>query len=223
MKHASTLEAIAAVAADLAKVGISKDRKNESQGYRFRGIDDIYGTLSPILAEHQLVILPRVAQRVETVRATKNGGSLYSVAVEVEFHLIGASDAGFTASVWGEAMDSADKATNKAMSAAYKYLALMAFCIPIEGIEDADQTTPEETKPVQKPATKPATTQPAAAKEVLDPYDSVEVAKAHIEQCKTVEQLGRVGMRLKVSTKLTPYDKNELRAAYEAKDQELKK
>ena len=40
-------------------------------------------------------------------------------------------------------MDSADKATNKAMSAAYKYAAIQAFCIPTEGDNDADATTHE--------------------------------------------------------------------------------
>ena len=41
----------------------------------------------------------------------------------------------------GEAMDSADKATNKAMSAAYKYAAFQAFAIPTEGDNDADAHT----------------------------------------------------------------------------------
>ena len=44
---------------------------------------------------------------------------------------------------YGEAMDSGDKATNKAMSAAYKYAAMQAFCIPTEGDNDADATTHE--------------------------------------------------------------------------------
>jgi hypothetical protein len=38
-------------------------------------------------------------------------------------------------------MDSGDKATNKAMSAAFKYACLQAFCIPTEGDNDADATT----------------------------------------------------------------------------------
>ena len=40
-------------------------------------------------------------------------------------------------------MDSGDKATNKAMSAAYKYAAMQAFAIPTEGDNDADSTTHE--------------------------------------------------------------------------------
>ena len=35
-------------------------------------------------------------------------------------------------------MDSSDKSTNKAMSAAFKYAAMQAFCIPTEGDNDAD-------------------------------------------------------------------------------------
>jgi predicted outer membrane protein len=48
-----------------------------------------------------------------------------------------------TIKTYGEAMDSADKATNKAMSAAYKYAAIQSFCIPTEGDHDADKTTHE--------------------------------------------------------------------------------
>jgi hypothetical protein len=40
-------------------------------------------------------------------------------------------------------MDSGDKATNKAMSASYKYMAMQLFCIPTEGDNDADATTHE--------------------------------------------------------------------------------
>ena len=56
-------EKIAAITAELSKVGISKDSKNQSQGYKFRGIDQVYGALSPLLAKHGLCILPRVTAR----------------------------------------------------------------------------------------------------------------------------------------------------------------
>ena len=45
-------------------------------------------------------------------------------------------------------MDRSDKATNKAMSAAYKYAALQAFAIPTEGDNDADASTPEVVEDV---------------------------------------------------------------------------
>jgi hypothetical protein len=136
-------EAIAAVQADLSQEGISKDRKNQQQGYNFRGIDDIYNALAPILAKRRLCILPRVKSRELVERQTKNGGALFCTVLFVEFDFVSAVDGSMhTISTYGEAMDSADKSTNKAMSAAYKYATMMTFSIPTEGDNDADATTP---------------------------------------------------------------------------------
>jgi hypothetical protein len=136
--------AIAKVMADVGKAGISKGRKNEQQGYKFRGIDDVYNALSGFLSAAGLCILPRVMKREVTERATKSGGVLFYVVLDVEFDLVCAEDGSkHTVAVVGEAMDSGDKATNKAMSAAYKYACMEVFCIPTEGNPDADQETHE--------------------------------------------------------------------------------
>lgn len=135
---------IAAIQADLARTGISKSRRNQQQGYQFRGIDEIYDALSPLLAANGLCILPRMVSREVVERTTAKGGALFYVTVEAEFDFIAAEDGSVhVVRTFGEAMDSADKATNKAMSAAYKYAALMAFAIPTEGDNDADATTHE--------------------------------------------------------------------------------
>ena len=136
--------AIARVAADISKVGIRKDHRNTQQGYAFRSIDDIYNLLGPILAQHQLVILPHVFSRELTERQTKAGTPLFAVVVGVEYRIVSAVDgSSHVVRVYGEAMDSADKATNKAMSAAYKYACIQSFAIPTEGDNDADATTPD--------------------------------------------------------------------------------
>lgn len=136
-------EAINKVQAALAVNGISKDRKNnQGSGYMFRGIDDIYNALAPLLATNGLCILPRVLARDCVERQSKSGGALFYVTVEAEFDFVSAEDGSkHTVKTFGEAMDSGDKATNKAMSAAYKYAAFQAFCIPTEGDNDADATT----------------------------------------------------------------------------------
>ena len=137
-------KAIANVTAAMAKAGISKDRKNQQQGYSFRGIDDVYNVLSGMLAEYGLCIIPRILTRTCQERATQKGGTLFYVTVEAEYDLVSAEDGSkHTARVFGEAMDSADKATNKAMSAAYKYMAFQTFAIPTEGDNDADAHTPQ--------------------------------------------------------------------------------
>lgn len=141
-------QAIQAVMADLSKEGISKHRQNQQQGYQFRGIDDVYNVLSTSLSNNGLLMLPRILSRVCQERTTRSGSALFYVTVEAEFDLVCAEDGSkHTIRTFGEAMDSADKATNKAMSAAYKYAAMQAFCIPTEGDNDADATTHEVAPP----------------------------------------------------------------------------
>lgn len=144
--------AINKVQAALAKQGITKANRNQQQGYNFRGIDDVYNVISPLLAEHGLCILPRVLSRHCDERVNAKGTALFYVTVEVEFDFVSAEDGSkHTVKTFGEAMDSGDKATNKAMSAAYKYAAFQAFAIPTAGDNDADAHTPEVAA-VQMPA-----------------------------------------------------------------------
>lgn len=157
--------AIAAVQSEMAQVGISKGRKNQQQGYAFRGIDDVYAALSPVLAKNGLCIIPRVIERVEVERKTAKGGLALYVTVHAEFDFVSAKDGSkHTAATYGEAMDTADKATNKAMSAAYKYAAFMTFAIPTEGDNDADATTHEVVPPTAAPKADPIPSPTPAAK-----------------------------------------------------------
>jgi hypothetical protein len=145
--------AIAAVMSAMSKAGIAKDRQNVQQKYAFRGIDDVYNALSSILAEHRLMMLPNQLERVVTERKSNNGGVLFSVTVKVEFTFVCADDGSSHKCVmYGEAMDSGDKATNKAASAAFKYAAMQAFCIPTEGDNDADAHTHQVAAQAMKPA-----------------------------------------------------------------------
>ena len=144
-------QAISAVQKDLSTQGISKDRKNmQGSGYAFRGIDDVYNALSPALARHGLCILPRVLNRESIERQSKAGGALFYITVEVEFDLVAEDGSKHTIKTFGEAMDSGDKATNKAMSAAYKYACMQSFCIPTEGDNDADAQTHQVAPKVEK-------------------------------------------------------------------------
>jgi hypothetical protein len=173
--------AISTVAAKLAHEGISKDRKNESQGYKFRGIDDVYNALAPYLAEAKLCILPNVMEREVVERTNAKGTALFYVTVKVRFDFVSAEDGSKHEVVtYGEAMDSGDKATNKAMSAAFKYACMQAFCIPTEGDNDADATTHE---------VKAAEPDPEGA--------------ALLKSCKTLDELADVWRTLKPAQRTT--------------------
>lgn len=172
--------AIAAVMHDLSREGIAKDSRNQQQGYNFRGIDAVYNALSPILSRNNLCMLPRILSREVTERTTQKGNALFYVTVEAEFDLISTEDGSkHTIRTFGEAMDSADKATNKAMSAAYKYAAMQAFAIPTEGDNDADSTTHD-----------------VAPRTAEEPKQLVKVSREadkqmreEVDACATVEEL----------------------------------
>jgi hypothetical protein len=143
-------KAINNVQADLSVLGITKDRRNmQGSGYNFRGIDDVYNTIAPLLAKHGLCILPRVLSRECVERVSQKGGALFYVTVDAEFDFVSAEDGSkHIVKTFGEAMDSGDKATNKAMSAAYKYACFQAFSIPTESDNDADAHTHTPTPKV---------------------------------------------------------------------------
>lgn len=171
-------QAIKNVSAALGQEGISKERKNQQQGYNFRGIDDVLNALSSALVEAQLVILPRVISRDVVERQTARGGALFFVTVEVEFDLVAVEDGSkHTVKTYGEAMDSADKATNKAMSAAYKYLALLTFCIPTEASPDTDADF---------------TTHEVKSNQAKQRAEWLEEQALKLESCESIGELGEV-------------------------------
>lgn len=133
--------AINQVMADIGAVG--KDQKNEAQGYKFRGIDQMYNALHPALVSHGVFCVPRVLTSETTERVSKSGTPSLRVFLEVE-HRFYAPDGSFVEVVMvGEGIDTSDKATNKALSAAYKYALMELFCIPTADLIDADSDSPE--------------------------------------------------------------------------------
>lgn len=135
-----------------ADKGIAKAHKNESQGFKFRGIDDVMNRMAQHLVEANLVIVPSIKSREVHERVNSRGNPLFYVTVQVDFTVYSTIDgSSVVCSVPGEAMDSGDKATNKALSIAYKYMAFQLFAIPID--EDPDRHTHEMGKPQEKTLT----------------------------------------------------------------------
>ena len=127
----------------IGEVGaISKSKKNQTQGFMYRGIDDVYNAVGPLLAKHGVFSVPRCLNRSETTVETRNGGSMVRVIQELIFRFY-APDASFVdvGPIYGEAMDSGDKATNKSNSIAHKYAFFMLLCIGTE--EDPDSVSHE--------------------------------------------------------------------------------
>lgn len=146
MAAPSVYAAINAVSAELSQLGIAKTHVNEADDYRYRSIDDLLDRLAPLLARHRLCVLPRALERTEVERQDEGQRVQFHVALKVAFTLISVDDGtSHVVEAYGEALDVSDKATAKAMSAAYKSAVIQTFCIPLAGSEDPDRSSPKVT------------------------------------------------------------------------------
>lgn len=146
---------------------IAKTRTNtQGAGYRFRGIDDCYLALQKPLADHGVFFVPEVLSSQREERQSKAGGNLIYTILSVKYSFFADDGSKIELIVPGEAMDSGDKSSNKAMSAALKLALLQLFCIPTEEDKDTENHSHEvtpRTSPV-KPKEQPIS-QPVAANE----------------------------------------------------------
>lgn len=136
MEAKTVYQAISAVSEELAKTGVGKSDVNSQIGFSFRGIDTVMNAVAPLLPKHGLVILPEVLSREVVQIPTRDNKTAFNVTLEVVYHFVSTEDGSKHAvKVFGEAMDWGDKATNKAMSIAYKYALFQAFAIPTEATD----------------------------------------------------------------------------------------
>lgn len=122
---------------------ISKDSKNAQQGFMYRGIDAVMNALQPALVQHGIFVVPEMLEQKREERVTGKGGNLIYSVIKMKYSFIAADGSRVCATVIGEGMDSGDKASNKAMSVAFKYACFQVFCIPTEEMKDPDAETPE--------------------------------------------------------------------------------
>lgn len=145
-KKKNIYETITAVMAEIGAVG--KDSRNEQQRFMYRGIDAVMNAINPALIKHKLFVVPEIMEQKREERHTANGGNLIYSICTVKYTFYAEDGSSVSATVIGEGMDSGDKATNKAMSIAFKYACFQVFCIPTEEMKDPDAETPPPSKPV---------------------------------------------------------------------------
>lgn len=139
---------------------IAKSKSNTAQGYKFRGIDDVYAALNLLLAKHGVSILPEVLEsKHEISGTTKSGSNMYRHLVKIRYTLVASDGSMLHADSEGEGMDTGDKAVPKAFSTAFKTMAFQVFCIPVGDKIDSEEDSPEvvSTAPETKTRAKPIT------------------------------------------------------------------
>jgi len=150
----------AAIVKIMQEIGaIGKDRKNEQQHYSFRGIDDVYNAINPLLGKYGVFTVPEVLETHREEKPTKSGGSMTATHLRIRYTFFAGDGSSIQATVEGEAMDSGDKSTNKAMAVAHKYAILQVFAIPTEDLKDPENESPQSApaKPKAKGEPKPET------------------------------------------------------------------
>ena len=126
---------------------IGKDQTNKTQGFKYRGIDNVMNTLQPLLSKNKVFIVPQILEQTREERTTNKGGNLIYSICKIKYIFYAEDGTYIEAVTVGEGMDSGDKATNKAMAIAMKYALFQVFCIPTEEMKDPDGETPEGSKP----------------------------------------------------------------------------
>ncbi len=140
-------ETINAVMAEIGAIG--KNSQNEKQGFMYRGVDAVMNALNPAFIKHRLFVTPEVISQKREERVTEKGKNLIYSILLVKYTFYAEDGSSVFVIVPGEGMDSGDKASNKAMSSAFKYACFQTFCIPTEEMKDPDAETPPPSKPAK--------------------------------------------------------------------------
>lgn len=127
---------------------ISKDQNNTAQGFKFRGVDQFVNALYPALTRHGVFMAPRATYYTQELREVQRSGGRVGidkhVCIQMEYDFYAEDGSKVTVGpVPAEGLDSGDKATNKALSAALKYALIQTFSIPTEDMAEADRESPE--------------------------------------------------------------------------------
>jgi len=121
---------------------VKKDRVNVSQNYQYRGIEDFINQCHPVFANHGVFLTTYVKDIKREDRPTRSGGINIYTHLMVEFTFHAEDGSCIKTEVPGEAMDSGDKSTNKALSAALKYCLAQMLLVPFDML-DSEKDSPE--------------------------------------------------------------------------------
>ena len=168
MEEKKIYQAINSIMKEIGAIG--KNQKNQQQNFMFRGIDAVMNAISPALIKYKVFVVPEVLEQTREERQTKTGSNLIYSVCKMKYTFYAEDGSFVEAVVVGEGMDSGDKATNKAMSIAFKYACFQVFCIPTEEMKDPDEEC-HEVEPKKKQKSESA----AVADKKLQKIDAVQL------------------------------------------------
>lgn len=175
----------------MSEIGsVTKDQKNTVQGFKFRGIDQFVNALYPALVKHGVFMTPRCVSAEHEVReVARSSGKIgvdKLVAIMVEYDFYAEDGSKVTVGpIPAEGMDSGDKATNKALSAALKYALIQTFSIPTEDMAEADSESPELGASIKSAKSSPKFARKSSVKESEPEVETTLTTEAQPEEPTT--------------------------------------
>jgi len=140
---------------------LPKDGENTYDKYKYIKGDDAFERIGYAMAANNLVALPSIIECTTQIGESGSGKPMLRTVVHLAITLAdGDTGETWTGDWYGEGADRGDKSINKAITAAMKYYLLRVF--NVGSGEDADEESPEVTKPAAK-AQQPAQRQAALA------------------------------------------------------------
>lgn len=149
----SVVAKLLAIKSELGAIGA--DSQNTGQGYAFRSYKAILDVLKPLTDKHRVIFYGRLTNAgyenttVTTKTKNKDGSEIEKVRIDrttrisYEFIFTDGAESLVVGPYAGEGMDTGDKATAKATTAAMKSCLNQLFCIPFND-DDGDFESPGE-------------------------------------------------------------------------------
>lgn len=192
---------------EIAPVG--KDRTNEAQHFKFRGVEDIVNALHPAFARHGVVCVPSILESSHVGDKNAKGNVYFTATARIQYTLFGPKGDSISGSSIGVAFDYADKAMPKAMTMAYKNWLMQTFVIHTEDNHDADNYDP--------------TVNPRATQEQAEDLTGLsdEVIAAHIEALKAAHDKQEIETTAFIAQRNTLEDEQTRREEVAGKVQRL--
>ncbi len=149
MSNQAIYGALSKVQAYLQENPISKDGKNSFQKYNYRGIDQVYETFSPVLAQNSIltVLLGPNGEERPLVSAAAEGKKS-STTIEGTLRLLSLEDGSYVDTAYlGQSTSVQGKDLQAARSFAYRDALIQTFCVPFEGTVEPEEEELPPTNP----------------------------------------------------------------------------
>lgn len=198
------LTAVEALAGAMAEIqAVRKTGLYDAAGtrYSFRGVDAVVNAAGPAFRKFGVIPVPQLASIERRDTKTSRGNDTRETTVEVNYLFYGPDGSYVTVTVPGEALDTSDKGTAKAMSVAYRIALLQLLAIPTDDPDPDEERIERGRSPEQAPRhPDEGTVQWWAAR--IAACSDVETARELWREMAAAQKAGRLSANIRLKAQM---------------------